>query len=247
MIMDLIFLLLLVTLGFAIFKYYKTSLTILSFAIIIFFMTGNGFISKLLLKNLESFNVTTAQQPVWQQSNAIVILGGGTTKVGETTDIIPSMLSYSRIYQGARLYYLCKKTGFKCVIIVSGGDVTHTGTSEAVVYKSALMQLNISDSDIKIEPQSKNTFQNAQFIRDILKKEKFEQVYLVTSALHLKRALLYFSYFGIDAKPAPSDYVKPKKTIAPSSYNFAITDFALHEYTGIMQFHLYNFLGWNTK
>jgi hypothetical protein len=29
------------------------------------------------------------------------------------------------------------------------------------------------------------------------------------------------------------------------AYNFALTDFALHEWIGIARYHVYNALGWN--
>ncbi len=62
----------------------------------------------------------------------------------------------------------------------------------------------------------------------------------------MKRALLYFGRFGINAIPAVSDSIPPKIYIIPLGYNFAITDFVIHEYAGILKFHLYNYLGWNT-
>ena len=33
----------------------------------------------------------------------------------------------------------------------------------------------------------------------------------------------------------------------PLSYNFAMADLALHEYTGIVRYHVYNAMGWNVQ
>jgi hypothetical protein len=34
--------------------------------------------------------------------------------------------------------------------------------------------------------------------------------------------------------------------VVPLAYNFAVADIALHEYLGIMRYHVYNALGWNS-
>jgi uncharacterized SAM-binding protein YcdF (DUF218 family) len=70
-------------------------------------------------------------------------------------------------------------------------------------------------------------------------------VVLVTSGVHLRRAELYFRHFGIRAVPVRADYVDAVITPVPQAYNFLLMDVALHEYTGLARYRVYNLLGWN--
>ncbi len=175
------------------------------------------------------------------------MLGAGTVKSNDTLSPRPTLLAYSRIYETARLYFLCKKTNAQCNIIISGGDALSTGESEASVYQTALNALGIENSNIILEKNSMNTYQNAEFTSAILKKENADAVFLVTSGIHMKRALLYFSNFGMHPTPAVSDYISTRITLVPLGYTFALTDFALHEYTGIARFYIYNYFGLNKR
>jgi len=228
------------------FKYIKAAPIAFLITFGFFLTTGFGIISSFLLKNLEStYPILT--QPKWKKNNAIVILGGGTVALPITGVVKPAILSYARIYEATRLYLLCKKTNSICKIIISGGDALALGKSEAEVYQDEFLAIGVINSDVILESHSMNTYKNAEFTSAILKSNRFDNVFLVTSGIHMKRALLYFSHFGIDAVPATSDYIAPQISTIPLGYNFAITDFAIHEYTGIIRFYIYNYLGWNTN
>lgn len=228
------------------FKHLKAALIVFFITFIFFLTTGFGIISAPLLKSLESpYPILT--QPHWKKNNAIVILGGGTVALPMTGIVKPTILSYARIYEATRLYLLCKKTNSICKIIISGGDALALGKSEAAVYQDEFLAIGVINSDIILESNSMNTFKNAEFTGAILKSKRFDNVLLVTSGIHMKRALLYFSHFGIHAVPAASDYIASHISIIPLGYNFAITDFAIHEHTGIIRFYIYNYLGWNTN
>jgi uncharacterized SAM-binding protein YcdF (DUF218 family) len=58
---------------------------------------------------------------------------------------------------------------------------------------------------------------------------------MISSGLHLPRALLYFSHFGVNPTPCAADYIVPSVSIFPIGYNFAIADLAVHEYLGILR------------
>jgi uncharacterized SAM-binding protein YcdF (DUF218 family) len=72
-------------------------------------------------------------------------------------------------------------------------------------------------------------------------------VVLVTSGLHLRRSILYFSHFGVHALPARADYVRAAMSPLPVTYNFLLMDLALHEYAGLVRYRVYEMLGWNIK
>lgn len=238
-------LLLIISIFMLIFKRRKISMVILLVVLICYCVVGNGLFPSILLNQLQ-IPFVDLPEPKWKNQNAIVLLGAGTVRIPTSGQINPTVMSYSRIYKTASLYLSCVKN-HTCTIIVSGGDALGTGKSEAVVYRDALIQLGINNSDIKLEDKSMNTYKNAQFTSAILKQGQFDQIVIVTSGTHLKRSLLYFSHFGIKAEPALADYLTPIMTILPLGYNFAMADFAIHEYLGIARFHIYQFLGWNNS
>jgi uncharacterized SAM-binding protein YcdF (DUF218 family) len=241
-------LLLLFVLASALFIYHhkKTSISIFILALILLLTIGCGLIPYFLLNTLQN-NYLPITQPVWGKQNAIIVLGTGTVKAAGTNLVIPTIFSFGRIYEGARLYSSCKKSNGGCTLIISGGDPLANGVSEASTYRNALVNTGINSEDIKIEPNSRNTFQNAKFTSVILKQEPYDRMYLVTSGFHLKRSILYFSYFGINPSPAPSDTLIVNNYLIPCGYNFAIADIIIHEYLEIARFYIYNYFGWNKK
>lgn len=241
-----VFLLLLLCILFILFNFRKTSLVIGSISITSYILIGNGFLPAYLLHNLQfPYNQTS---PIhWEKTNIIILLGAGTSKNPRSNEIKPSILAFSRISQTAIIYRECKNTNTSCHILISGGDPLNNGKSEAKTYQENLLSLGVNSKDILLETQSKNTFQNARFSSYFLKKHYNAQILLVSSGLALKRALLYFYFFNIYPKPIASDFITIPMAKYPLGYNFAMNDFAIHEYIGILRFYIYNFLGWNKK
>jgi len=225
------------------FKYKKTSIFVFILTLSGFFIIGCGILPAVLLKKLQLHSV----QPQWKERNAIVLLGSGAVKLPDSHIIKPTVLAYSRIFETTRLYLSCKESGKKCNVIISGGDALATGVPEAVVYKKLLLDVGVNAADIQLETRSMNTYKNAEFTSAIIREDQVNQIILVTSGLHIKRALLYFSHFGVQAIPAPADYIAAFVSFIPSSYNFTLMDMVLHEQMGILRFHIYNYLGWNVK
>ncbi|HET6329393.1 MAG TPA: YdcF family protein [Holophagaceae bacterium] len=157
------------------------------------------------------------------------------------------MWSYSRMAEAVRLYRACRQEGHDCALFVSGGDADLTGRSEAEVYRDTLLGLGVDPRDLRLETHSLNTFQNAQFSSELLKREGADQVVLVSSGIHLRRSLCYFTHFGIRAEASASDRMKEKRSWMPLAYNLNLADVACHEHLGIFRYRVYQALGWNPK
>ena len=69
-----------------------------------------------------------------------------------------------------------------------------------------LIDLGVPEDQILVETRSINTTQNARYSAEILREHGFTQPILVTSAFHMKRAVLNFKKQGIDVVPYPADY-----------------------------------------
>mgnify|MGYP002619923803 CR=1 FL=1 len=202
---------------------------------------GCGPVPTWLLQDLHK---TIAVKPdiLWAGRNAIVLLGGGVEK---HTLVEPGLYSYSRLVATAALYRQCRAAKAGCIIIISGGDPAHEGSSEAEVNRGVLLKLGIDAADIVLETKSRNTFQNAQFSTAMLAQRPVDNVFLVSSSIHLKRSELYFRHFGTAVTPVRSDYLSATLSLLPLAHNLSVTDFAIHEYIGIARYHVYNALGWN--
>lgn len=241
-----IFLLILICILLNLLKYKKTSLIIGSSLVVSYLIIGYGFFPAYLLHRLQS-PYSQSTPIAWKKTNTIILLGAGTSKNPRSNKVKPSLLAFSRITQTAVIYRECKKTNANCHILISGGDPLNNGKSEAKTYQESLLALGVDSRDIQLETQSKNTYQNAKFSSYVLKNYDSEQLLLVNSGLALKRALLYFSFFNIYPIPIASDFISIPISKYPLDYNFAMNDFAIHEYLGIFRFYIYNFLGWNKK
>lgn len=116
---------------------------------------------------------------------------------------------------------------------------------DCAVYRDTLERLGVNAADIVLEPNSMNTWQNAQLTSGLLKRLDADEVVLVSSGFHLQRGALYFAHFGVQAQPVSADYLAAMPSLLPLAYNFAVADLALHEYAGIVRYDIFNALGWN--
>jgi len=213
-------------------------------AVLMFFAVGCGPLPRWLLRNLQRPYVATAPGN-WSSRNAIVLLTAGTVPVAGSAVLEPELGAYGRIVQATELYRECKASGQDCKLLVSGGDSQHRGVAESVVYGAVLRRLGVDAADLLLETHSMNTWQNAQFSLPLLQALGVQHILLVTSGTHLPRASMYFAHFGIVTIPVRADYLSALMTWLPQSYNFAVTDVAMHEYLGMAHYHVYNALGWN--
>jgi uncharacterized SAM-binding protein YcdF (DUF218 family) len=239
-------LLLLTGILLALFRRPRLGLGVLVAVLGLFWFVGSGRLAPLLLKPLEKpYPRVTA--PWWGRRNAVVLLGAGAVRVGAGGGFQPSFMAHSRILEAVRLYRNCRSGGAPCTLIISGGDAMGIGASEAAIYGGEVLALGVAEGDLVLETKSMNTFKNAQFCEPLLKAGGFDRVLLVTSGLHLKRSLLYFSHFGIGCEGAPADHLQSLQSWVPSGYNLAVADLAFHEHLGLLRYRVYNALGWNVK
>jgi uncharacterized SAM-binding protein YcdF (DUF218 family) len=226
-------------------KWTRTGGVSLVLAVVLFVVEGCGWLPAWLLHGLQA---PYAKRPeiAWAPRSAIVLLGSGTVRTPGGT-VEPKLFANGRINEASLLYRECKASGVDCELEVSGGDALHTGQSEAAVYGALLARLGVPASDLLMESHSMNTWQNAQFSASLLHTNATHCVVLVSSAFHLRRATLYFAHFGMRVVPVRADWLTARVGWRPRSWNFAMTDLALHEYTGVLRYHVYNAMGWNLQ
>lgn len=217
--------------------------TMVVLAALLFGLVGCGIVPRLLLQQLQA---PYALRPAlnWSPHNAIVLLTGDSVYIPHDK-VEPSMSAYGRITEAAVLYNACRQAPVTCKVLVSGGDPSQMGTTLAASYGAVLRQLGVPAGDLVLEARSNTTWQNGQYSRPLLAALGAPRVWLVSSAWHLRRAVLYFSHFGIAVTPVRADYLRGTIGAWPSASNFVLTDVAVHEYLGIARFYVYNAMGWN--
>jgi uncharacterized SAM-binding protein YcdF (DUF218 family) len=78
--------------------------------------------------------------------------------------------------------------------------------SEAEAMRSVLKELGVPEEAVLTEDESRNTRENAAFTRRVLDERGFKKILLVTSALHMQRAMKTFRSVCAEVIPAPTDF-----------------------------------------
>ena len=220
-------------------------------ALIILLVASNGWVYGAVVKSLEWQNIPQGELP---KAAAIVVLGGATKPAFAPRPAPDITDEGDRILYGAQLY----REGKAPIVIASGGriDWRGSGPPESGDMAAILETLGVPWSAILQDPTSLNTYENAVNVRKILDERGIDRrVLLVTSAMHIPRSLLIFQRQGIEAIPAPTDFLVTAEDIQESSrstqailLNFLPdadrlqkTTRALKEYVGML---IYWLKGW---
>lgn len=114
-----------------------------------------------------------------RKSDCIVVFAGG---VGESG--MAGQGYEERVQYAVELY----KRGFARHIIFSSG---HTYLfEEPLIMKALAVSLGIPEEAIFLEDKSKNTYENVEFSKSILEKNKWREILLVSSPYHMRRVSL---------------------------------------------------------
>ncbi len=172
-------------------------------AFLLIWLSGNRIVAMTAARSLEWRH---APLPVGAHGDVIVVLGGATREQFAPRPTNEMTEAGDRLYYAMRLW----KEGAAPKILVSGGRVELLGPygkSEAAIMAEMLESMGVPRSAILLEEASRNTWENATGVQTILDEEGLESVLLVTSAMHMPRALAIFRNLGIAATPAPTDYL----------------------------------------
>ena len=165
-----------------------------------FYLLCTGFVAEKFLGSLEA----AYEPPKNPEGDVIVMLGGGAMPDSPDVDGTGALCASpaNRLLTALRL---SRRLGVP--ILLSGGQVYADSGAEAKIAKRVLISLGVPDDMILMETNSVNTSQNAKYSAEIMKEHGFSRPIIVTSAFHMKRAMLNFQKVGIDAVPYPADYM----------------------------------------
>jgi uncharacterized SAM-binding protein YcdF (DUF218 family) len=196
---------------------------------LLFVLVAYGWLGGPALRALERDYTPLASPPA--DIKWIVVLGGGASA---DPDLPLAWRSYestlARTVEGVRLHR--KLPGAK--VVLSGGAV-FGGAADAQVMSALAIELGVAREAIVVDAVSPDTESQARVMRELLKGER---CVLVTSAAHMRRSLALFRKTGVDAVPAPTDYLSQASPgTQPSDFfphprQIKAADVAVHEYLG---------------
>ncbi|HUH40973.1 MAG TPA: YdcF family protein [Castellaniella sp.] len=150
------------------------------------------------------------QQPV---AEAIVVLGGNTANGRDNwfepydpANVTPRTETALKLYEAGR-----------APLIIVSGAALDGGQSEAHMMAMALRNSGVPSWAIVQEGRSFTTRENAFYTTEVLHRLKIDRFLLVTSALHMPRAMASFQKMGLTPIAAPS----PPQIVVPPQPDFS--------------------------
>ena len=133
-------------------------------------------------------------------ADAIVVLGGGMTANKVAYPYADISEAGDRVWHAARLY----RAG-KAPLVVP------TGCNDKDAVVPLLLDLGVPSTALRVEDEARNTEENARFVATMLKDVvpgRKPRILLVTSAIHMRRALLMYSRYApeLEIIPVATDF-----------------------------------------
>lgn len=184
--------------------------------------------------------------PPWDPSrgapDGIVVLGGsidpdlsaarGHTVMPRAADRLVAVAELARQYPNAR-------------IVFSGGNANlllDDSAKEADFALSTLESLGVGKQRLTAERLSRNTVENAEFVKAVANPKPGERWLLVTSAFHMPRSIGLFRKAGFPVEAYPTDWRADKSTAfqfsSVATRGLERTDTAVREWMGLAAYRL---------
>ena len=213
-------------------------------AFVLLLIPASPLVSNFLVGTLERQYPDNGVEAL-PSADAIVVLGG-TIHIPDRTHPSSHLIDPSdRLLVALRLYRAQKAP----LIVCSGGNLALFGQAnklpEAEVMSSLLEEWGVPKDAILAEGGSVNTRENAILSKQRLASRNVHKILLVTSAMHVPRALATFRKAGFEVIPAPADFLSGWDGNAldwiPNPQSMIDSERALREWLGLWT---YRIRGW---
>ncbi|PID86982.1 MAG: hypothetical protein CSA11_04855 [Chloroflexi bacterium] len=233
---------------------WRWSRLVLIVAFLLLWLSSTRWVAYTITRSLEWQYLPAEPLP---EAEAIVVLGGGVNFQSSPRPLPEVNQAGDRMIYGAWLY----NQGYADTVLLSGGVVPWLGpdagvTTEAQSMAELMMMLNVPEEAFLLEEESRNTYENALYAREIMDRVGLNKILLVTSAAHMPRSVRLFEAQGFEVIPAPTDFrvteadwqflfdAKPIEQVfhwIPDAHNLYVTTVMLKEYVGMV---VYAWRGW---
>lgn len=173
-----------------------------------------------------------------------VVLGGFTDLAKQPADRVYLSQGADRLMHAIHLYRMGK---VKKILATGGSGILNfkSPSSEAERIEKVMLSCQVNPADIVLEPESKNTYENALLSARIIKKQfPGKRILVFTSAFHCRRAEACFRKQGLDVEMFPVDfryydnYFNAEKTFIPNDGAWAKWSLIIHELAGYLIYKL---------
>jgi uncharacterized SAM-binding protein YcdF (DUF218 family) len=181
----------------------KLTIFFAKFLLILFLFFGYTPLSNFLLNKIEDF-IKPSKYPV-QQLTGVIILGGSFDLELESKERNEVLLNSAaeRLTKALEIH----KKNPRLLILFSGASnkIKPIGWSESDMAKKFFLEQGVRSENLMFENQSRNTFENISYSKDIIKNNKGTWG-LITSASHMPRSYFTFKKQGLILEPIIADY-----------------------------------------
>lgn len=186
----------------------------LAVGLLIFF--SNHFIFNLVIKAWESDVIPVSQLETYDIG---IVLGGYSNFEIYPRDRYNFSKRANRLTQAVELY---KKGIIKKMLVTGGsGSILLDERSEAAEVESYLRSMGIKQEDIILEPDSRNTHENAVFTKAILDQSYPDaKCLLITSGFHMRRSKGCFKKEAVAFTAFSTDVIAERIRVTPNSIFF---------------------------
>lgn len=134
-------------------------------------------------------------------------------------------------------------------IVITGGSglIDDEQYTESPLLAQLARRLQVPDSVLILEENSRNTFENAQFTQPILDSLGIKSSLLITSAFHMYRSERCFKGLEIPITTYPTDFRAGRIDLSiynliPSNSALSNWETILHEWFGIIYYQLRGYI-----
>ena len=221
----------------------KIGRTCLILALVLLFVFGTPFVPDWLVDQLETaYNAPDAPPHV----DAIIVLSGMLDVRASSPEYLEFGKGVERILTGMQLL----QQGVGDVLLITGGngDLYDQTKREAVLLRQFAIDFGIPHEKILIEPDSRNTYENAVNTGELMQQHGLSSAILVTTASHMPRSVKCFQKIGLQPIPYPVDFMRsPTATfrlsdIVPNLGNLNHTTRVVHEYIGLLTYKIAGYI-----
>ena len=193
-------------------KNHRKQKKLLVFTVFAVFFFGNSFI-------LDEF-VRLWETPVSESKNKSYDIGivlSGMVMYDAKNDITKFNSNVDRLLQ---VLPKIKRNEIQHILFSGGsGDLYHPENKEAEILKKYLTSIDWDAHNFIFESESRNTFENAKFSVDLLKRNfsdlSEKKILLITSAGHMRRSIACFENQGLKV-----DYLCSNRYAGPRKFEF---------------------------
>lgn len=170
----------------------------------------------------------------------IIVLGGwqGSGASFSSANAPPISSAGDRLIAGL---ILAQKFPQAKLYFPGGLKMDQIGVSEDEISRATIEGLGLPSSQMIIEGESRNTAENASYIRAMMDDQQQGQLVLITSASHMPRAISSFQKEGLNPLAYPVDY-KTNAERMPWTLIYkkgsSLMGTALHEWVGLVAYYI---------